>query len=99
MKEDELLRQVLDLCRKYQLPVYHAYDSRKTTGPGFPDLVIVGNDVIFAELKSNHGQLSWQQTSWKYHLRAAEARWFLWTPKDLESGGIEKTLNELGEKS
>jgi hypothetical protein len=99
MLEKELLTEVLRLCERYHQAAYHTSDSRKVMGPGigFPDLVIAGKDVIFAELKSPGGSMSWKQTEWKYRLRAAKADCYLWRPSDLASGEIEAVLsaNEL----
>lgn len=98
MNENELQKQVLDLCRKYKLLVFHSADSRRDTAKGFPDLTIVGQRLIFAELKSEIGRLTTDQVTWKYALLSAGEKYYLWRPSDLNLGRIEKTLQELGEK-
>lgn len=96
MLENELLKEVAELCDKYRLPFYHSTDSRKDMGMmGFPDLVIAGKSVLFAELKTNYGNVSGQQTNWKYRLQAAGQKWVKWTPDDLVSGDIEAALRGI----
>ena len=96
MLEKDLQSEVLRLCEKYHQAAYHSFDSRKQTGSskGFPDLVLVGRDVLFAELKSYSGNMAWKQTTWAYKLKAAKARYYLWRPADLDSGEIERILAE-----
>lgn len=61
-------------------------------GKGFPDLVLVRDHVIFAELKSSTGRLSHEQSEWMIALRATGAEYHLWTPADWQSGAIEAAL-------
>ena len=42
MTEAELQHEVISLCEKYGLLVFHSTDSRRDIGTGFPDLVICG---------------------------------------------------------
>lgn len=60
--------------------VYHTFDSRRSAA-GFPDLVLVRERVIFAELKSRKGKLSKAQEGWLKALRGARAEVYLWLPK------------------
>jgi hypothetical protein len=92
MREDELLNEVMDLCRKHNLLYFHAYDSRMTTGKGFPDLVVCGKRIIFIELKSEQGTMRPEQTRWRYALQAAGAMHAILYPSDLASGAIEACL-------
>ena len=48
---------VVDLARTLGWRVYHTYDSRRSQ-PGFPDLVLVRERILFLELKSETGKLS-----------------------------------------
>lgn len=49
--------------------VYHTHDSRRSP-EGFPDLVLVrGERIVFAELKSQAGRTSPQQEAWLAGLR------------------------------
>ena len=59
-------------------------------GEGFPDLVLVRERVIYAELKSDRGRLSDDQTIWKDRLRGAGAEFYVWRPRDWPS--IERIL-------
>jgi hypothetical protein len=96
MNESELQREVIDLCKKYRLPYYHCVDSTRNLGnPGWPDLAICGKRLIFAELKSNYGNLTGTQTNWRYRLIAAGQSHYIWRPSDLESGEIEQVLSEI----
>lgn len=96
LTENELLTQVLNLCDKYDLRVYHSPDSRRSVGNGFPDLVICGHQhVLFAELKGPVATLRSEQVVWHYRLTGAGAWWRLWRPADYEAGTIGNTLRDL----
>lgn len=78
------------------LLVFHSTDTLRDIGPGFPDLTIVGpNGVIFAELKSDSGSRSIEQSRWFYGLIEAGATYALWKPSDLRSGTIARALEYL----
>jgi hypothetical protein len=53
-------------------------------GKGFPDLVLVRDRIIFAELKSRTGRLTDDQTAWCEALTAAGAEVYVWRPDDLQ---------------
>lgn len=53
-------------------------------GKGFPDLVLVRERVIFAELKAKTGRLRPDQVVWLDKLRETGAEVYVWRPKDLE---------------
>lgn len=96
MSEDQLLRKVLELARKYNVVAFHSYDSKRDTVKGWPDLVLVGPDqMAFAELKTMSGEPSREQTLLKYKIRATGHRWHLWRPVDLEDGTIKEILESL----
>jgi len=95
MNETSLLRAVIALCGKYNVKYFHDYDSLLNP-PGFPDLVLVGKKrCVFVELKAQHGQMSGDQVSWSWKLKAAGESWYLWRPSDLASGHIEEFLADL----
>jgi hypothetical protein len=59
--------------------VFHCRDSRKSEA-GFPDLVLVRGNVIFAELKTETGIATAAQSSWQAALMDAGAECHLWRP-------------------
>ena len=93
MSEKEFQAQVVELARKLGYKVFHDYDSRMNTA-GFPDLVLVGRYVIFAELKTDSGQLTSPQMQWIQALTSAEGvHAVVWRPKDWDT--IKKVLTKL----
>ena len=101
MTETELLYAITSgsqkrpgLCAQLGIRWYHAHDSRRSV-PGWPDLVLVGNSIIFRELKSATGTLRPEQHDWRDVLCVAGADWAIWRPADLESGRIEAELCAL----
>lgn len=61
-------------------------------GAGFPDLVLVRERVVWAELKGPRGKLSLEQAAWIQSLRRAGQEVYVWTPEDWTDGTIEATL-------
>jgi hypothetical protein len=51
-------------------------------GKGFPDLVLVRDRVIFAELKTDRGTLTPDQTEWQHALARAGAIAAVWRPRE-----------------
>ena len=83
MHEAELQAKIITLCAELRLLVFHSTDSRRALGRGFPDLTIIGKTRgLFAEVKDDWGQLSPEQTQWRYSLQASGAEWRLWRPRD-----------------
>lgn len=74
--------------------VYHCYDSRKSSGPGFPDLVLVKPPrVIFVELKTMTGRFRPLQVTWLAALsRCPGVESYCWRPADWPL--IEKVLRD-----
>jgi len=91
MTERELDKHIRQLCKDLGLFRYHVQDSRGSSA-GFPDLVIVGSGIIFAELKSARGRIRPEQLDWMDRLEQAGATWFLWRPADLADGTIAREL-------
>jgi len=83
MTEKEFLQQVRDLAKLCGWLVYHTYDSRRSP-EGFPDLVLVrGDKVIFAELKSERGRVRPEQRMWLDALeKVRKVEVCLWRPND-----------------
>lgn len=103
MSEDELQAAVIDLARLLGWRVAHFRPARTDHGwrtpmqgdPGFPDLVLANGDrVIFAELKSETGRVSLDQTAWIAAVTAHPpfVEGVVWRPSDWLSGAIEQQL-------
>jgi hypothetical protein len=94
MTEAELQSAVLELAGWLKLSCYHTRDSRRSQ-KGFPDLVIVGRSVLWAELKSETGETSASQDLWAWKLTQAGQQWRLWRPADWQDGTIRAELARL----
>lgn len=96
--EQQLQANVVELAGWLGLAVFHSFDSRRSTGPGYPDLTIAGpGGMLFAELKSSTGVLSPDQRAWRDRLRAAGQLWRLWRPADWASRAIYVQLAMLAD--
>lgn len=99
--EDGFLGWVLDLAKLHGWRVAHfrpALTARgwrtpvQADGAGFPDLVLVrGEQLIFAELKSERGRLSDEQRAWLDALGQTAATCCVWRPSDRQR--IEELLS------
>jgi len=58
--------------------------------PGFPDLLLVRDRVLFRELKVKGRRLTAEQNQWRDLLLAAGANWDVWSPDDWD--GIAEQL-------
>lgn len=63
ISEKEFQDQIIELARYTGYLVYHDQDSRRSE-PGFPDLVLVGDRVMFLEVKRQNGVVSKAQFDW-----------------------------------
>ena len=94
VKEDDFQRQVIDLAHVFNWSIAHfrpaqtKYGWRTAVagdGAGFPDCVFVKPPrLIFAELKSETGQLSAEQYFWLQGLVKCGQEVYLWKPSDFE---------------
>ena len=84
MKEKQFQSQIVMVARANGWAVYHTYDSRRSE-PGFPDLVLVRDRVLFRELKTDAGRVSKAQKAWGEKLTEAGADFKIWRPRDLKS--------------
>jgi hypothetical protein len=91
MTEDDFLESIIDLAHVYGWKVFHARAARtgkgwrtpvQGDGAGFPDLVLVRERVIFAELKTDKGKLSELQEDWTLALNTAVQEVYVWHPSD-----------------
>ncbi|MEM0142446.1 MAG: VRR-NUC domain-containing protein [Candidatus Parvarchaeum sp.] len=97
MSERDLLHNVKQLALLTKWLVYHTYDSRRSD-PGFPDLVLVKDRIIFVELKTAKGRLRPQQKIWLAALEDTGAEVYVWRPIDWTNGTIRKVLCHEKEK-
>lgn len=95
MSERAWQAMVLELATLYRWTWYHTHDSRRSPA-GFPDLVLVRDRVLFAELKTDRGRLTAQQLGWIGRLEEAGAEVFVWRPKDLDDVRTELASVAIG---
>lgn len=96
MTEAMLQASVMDLARTHRLLAFHVYDSRRSAGVGFPDLVIAGRGgVIFRELKNDVLQPTPEQMTWLGTLAEGGADAALWRPEAWLSGQVAEVLARL----
>jgi len=94
--ENELLSSVRKLAKMYGWMSYHTHDPRRSD-EGFPDLVMVRESIIFAELKSRTGKLSHAQEIWLRMLeRTGSVEVYLWRPQDLDMIAARLSRRTLG---
>lgn len=92
--QNEILRMAVGTQRQPSplgWRAYHTHDSRHSAA-GFPDLVLVRERIVYAELKTTKGKLSPSQAAWMEALRAAGGEVYLWRPCCWNSGEIEAVL-------
>ena len=94
MSEAELEIHVRAILKDLGLLWYHTHDSRRSPS-GFPDLVIVGEHVIYRELKTAKGKVTDSQAEWLHALVMAGQDACVWRPTDLVSGLIGRRLAKL----
>ena len=85
LSEKQFQEQVRDLAKIFGWKYYHTWRSIHSPA-GFPDCVMVrGERLVIAELKSEKGIISDKQQEWLDALKeipCVEA--FLWRPDDIE---------------
>lgn len=62
---------------------YHTHDSRRSE-PGWPDLALVRDRLVLAELKTDTGRVSDDQQQWLDLLAGAGVEVYLWRPRDYD---------------
>lgn len=101
----DLKPAVLELCQLLRLHVAHFRPARmkdgtwrtpvEADGDGFLDLVIVGYDVLWRELKTFGRKPTAAQLEWMARLEQAGQDAGVWTGEDLLSGRIERELKAI----
>ena len=94
IKEEDFQRQVIDLAHIFNWRVAHFRPAMTKhgwrtavagDGAGFPDCVFVKPPhLIYAELKSETGQLSAEQYFWLQELVKCGQEVYLWKPSDFQ---------------
>jgi hypothetical protein len=93
MTEAELMEAIRAMVRDLGLLAFHAADSRRSWGRGYPDLHIAGRGgSIFRECKTEGGSLSAEQREWGDMLKLGGENWRVWRPRDLLDGSIGREL-------
>jgi hypothetical protein len=101
LKGRELQRGIIELARRLGWRVAHTppiptergwRTAVAADGKGFPDLVLVRDRVIVAEIKGDTDRLRPEQEAWLSAFRLAGIAAYVWTPEDWRSGEIERML-------
>jgi len=84
--EKELRQSLVRAARGFGWRVYFTWSSMHSPA-GFPDLCMVkGKRLVFAELKTETGRVSEDQTAWATDLVASgRCEYYLWRPADIEA--------------
>lgn len=83
MTEREWQSQVVKAARLLGWTTYHTHDSRRSE-PGWPDLALVRDRLVMAELKTDTGRLSAAQERWLDLLTGAGIEAYVWRPRDID---------------
>lgn len=79
-------RTILETAELFDWRCYHTFDSRRSAD-GFPDLVLVRERLIYAELKRPGKKPRRHQVEWLDALARAGEEVYLWTLDDLHEIG------------
>jgi hypothetical protein len=94
--EKNLGDNIVNAARRFGWLVHRDPTFRATAAdPGYPDLTLVrGGRIIFAELKSEAGELAPDQIAWRDAITddIGRVRWYCWRPTDWIAGRIDEIL-------
>lgn len=103
MSEAAFTKQVADLAMTLGWRVAHFRRSIAPSGnhmtptafnaKGYPDLTLVRDRVIFAELKMPGRKLEPEQERWRDDLLNAGQEWYCWYPRDLDEISVILSLH------
>jgi hypothetical protein len=91
MSEEDFQQAVIEYAQERGWKVAHFRKARTkkgwrtavaADGKGFPDLVLVRNRIVWAELKSEAGEMSPDQENWRDWLKESGQEWYCWKPSD-----------------
>jgi hypothetical protein len=103
LKGRELQHAIIDLARRLGWRVAHTPPVKAergwrtavaADGKGFPDLVLVRERVIWAEVKGDTDRLRPEQEVWLSALRMARQEVYVWSPDYWTSGAVEEILRK-----
>jgi hypothetical protein len=106
VKGRELQHAVIDCAHRFGWRVAHTPPIKgehgwrtavAADGKGFPDLLLVRERVIVAEIKGTD-RLSPEQNDWLSAFRMAGVPAYVWTPKEWASGEVERVLHARGQQ-
>ena len=89
LTEKQWQGQIVQFAKLKGWHVYHTWMSIRSQ-PGFPDLVLVRDRVLFVEVKSETGKLTEAQQGWQDALFSARAEFYVWRPSDWDE--VHETL-------
>jgi len=84
LTEKQFQSQVMSLAKVFGWRAYHPYLSIHSER-GFPDLTLVRERIVFAELKTEKGRLTEHQEEWLGLLGSAGAEVYVWRPSDFDA--------------
>ena len=87
--EKDFTAAVRDLAKLFGWRWYHPFLS-KWSEKGYPDVTLVRERIIFAELKTDTGKLTPSQEEWLAALKDASAETYVWRPRNFDA--IVETL-------
>lgn len=100
-----LQKAIIDLAHRQGFLVAH-FTAVKTEfgwrvpvaadGKGWPDLVLVRDRLIAAEIKGDGDSLSAEQKRWQAALGLAGVETYVWTPRSWLEGDVERVLTHRG---
>lgn len=81
--EKQWQAEVVRAARLLGWTAYHTHDSRRSE-PGWPDLALVRDRLVMAELKTDTGRISPDQQRWLDLLDRAGIETYVWRPRDID---------------
>jgi VRR-NUC domain len=81
--EADVQATILEIARLKKWSCYHTRDSRGSD-PGFPDLVLTRDRIVYAELKRQGEKPRPAQVEWLDALARAGGEVYVWTTDDLD---------------
>ena len=84
MTEKDFQAKVIQAAKLFGWHVYHTFYSHRSE-PGFPDLVLVKDRVMYRELKTETGKLTIHQKAWAESLHRGGADYSVWRPSQLQA--------------